>query len=226
VNDEETPLEQFQTYYGSREQKALDGESDYVRLREAYYAGFRARPRPPLEPSRDALIEKTSTMARHYRAAYLPSPQYDDLPPREYHEGIRPYELPVTKRPWLKDAPHPDFTQYGTITGRFPTRTPQPPREDFELRAGPGQETLGRIHDKLRATGQVEYPVSDDTRDFPAVTRADTSLMPAHPGLEHTETVWKGDESPFWDADPDETMHFGAPGPVQTPLSLSGEENG
>jgi hypothetical protein len=165
-------------------------------------------------------------MARHYRAAYLPSPQYDDLPPREYHEGIRPYELPVTQRPWLKDAPHPDFIQHGTITGRFPTRQPPPPREDFELRAGPDPATLERISGKLRATGQVEYPVSDDTRDFPAVTRADTSLMPAQPGLEHVQTVWKGDDSPFWDQDPDETMHFGAPGPVPTALGIQEDDRG
>jgi hypothetical protein len=206
--NEETPLTQFQEWYGSRARAGLDGQSEYVKFREAFFAGYAARPRPPIEPSRDALIDKTSRMARYYRGTYLPSPQYDDLPPS-------------------------DYIQRGTVTGRmppfdyiktdFPQRTPQPPREDFELRAGPGPETLGRIHDKLRDTGQVDYPVeppADSTNPgFPAVTRSDTKLMPAltpdlldDPAFEHTDTVWNG--------------QYGAPGPVPTPLSVQERENG
>jgi hypothetical protein len=198
VNDEETPLTQFQEWYDSRDRAALDSQSEYAKFREAFFAGFAARPRPPIEPSRDALIEKTSRLARYYREAYVPNRGQKDVP-------------------WM---PAPEFTQHGTITGRFPRRDPDKGRRMAEAYgvepvAGPSPETLERIHTKLTQDGVVEYPEppADFTNPgFPAVTRADTQLMPTTPGFEYTETVWE--------------PRYGAPGPVPTPLGIQDDGNG
>lgn len=209
---EDQPLEQFQTYYGSPAQTALADESTYVQLREAFYAGFRARPAEPIEPSPNALEFTERPLARYAsRFPRKPQPSFEKI---AGDDGVR----------FLPAEPMPDYYQHGTVTGRFPSYPvvdapysepevrlatsgilQQPitdmPRRDpdkaarmreaygIQTVAGPSPATLERIHDQLKRDGVVNYP-SDDTRDFPVV------------GLEHTETVFDG--------------NYGAPGPVQS----------
>lgn len=213
MNEDTEPLVQFQAYYGSAAQKSLESESGYVQLREAFYAGYRARPQEPIAPSRDALSVRKDILRRY-------SPPQPSFRPGD---GSADY------------LPAPDFIQHGTVTGRIPRPDGPITRENFMLQAGnaprmdqrepvdyadkarrfhevygvepakvvagPDPETLERIHDQLKAKGVVEYPA-------PVI---DTAPV----GLEHTETVWDGDT----------TMQFGARGPVPTALSLQEDEN-
>jgi hypothetical protein len=175
VNEETEPLTQFQDFYhASTRRPGFTDQSFYAQLRAAFYAGYAARPRPPLEPSRDALAGRNSILRRY-------------APPQPWKDGSA------------------DYIQHDSIRGYLPTREPLP--ETMKRRnpvAAPDPATLARIHDKLRADGIAEYPVSDETMDFPAVTRADTALMPAQPSRPGLE--------PF------EWGMWGAPGPVPTPV--------
>lgn len=226
------PLEQFQTYYGSQAQRAVAGEAEYVRLREAFYAGHRARPAEPLEPSRTVLdgarrLEKARRFQQVYGVPpekvrdlgeYAPEPLYDGLRPVGRQHGY----LPAPG--W--DVP-PDYVQHGTVTGRFPQRKPVPEElRRVEPVAGPDQATMERIAEQLRQKGVSEYPSprpmppADSTNPgFPAVD--------ARPvGLEHVTTVWDGEMAPEEAAEIDKTIQFGSPGPVPTPLSLSEDADG
>ena len=164
--NEETPLTQFQEWYGSRARAGLDSQSEYVKLREAFFAGYAARPRPPIEPSRDALGDKKDVLERYRVARYAPAPRF----------------MP---------SPAPDYIQHGTVTGRLPARRPYDPGEKarhfaevYNFEPKPAStvefEVLERVRDELRDTGQVTYPVepADDGTNpgFPAVTRADTTV--------------------------------------------------
>lgn len=188
MNEDTEPLAQFQDFYrDTASRPAFADQSFYAQLRAAFYAGFAARPRPPIEPSRNALDSAERSLARY--AEQRPN---DKL--RFYPAGGG---MPV-------EGPLPDYIQHGTITGRLGPMPRRDPDKATRMRqaygiepvAGPDPATLERVHDELTRTGQVEYPVeppSDDTNPrLPAVTRADTALMPAQTGLEHTETVWDG----------------------------------
>jgi hypothetical protein len=208
VNDhDQEPLTQFQDFYhASTRRPGFTEQSFYAQLRAAFYAGYAARPRPPIEPSRDALDDAN----RYLRAYGERFPQK----PRQIIDA--PYgEAELAAHKYL--AAEPDFIQHGTITGRFPRRDPDKARRmaeayGIEQVAGPSPETLERIHTKLTQDGVVEYPSDSTNPGFPAVTRSDTQLMPTTPGFEYTETVWE--------------PRYGASGPVPTPLGIEEAENG
>lgn len=220
MNDEETPLAQFQNWYSSRARAGLDGQSEYVKFREAFYAGYAARPRPPIEPSRDALDD-----AARFLRSY--GQQFPAKQPERMVESRPPMNWAFSEeRQRFIPSPPADYTQHGTVTGRLPQRDVDyadksqrfqevfgvPPEKVTEV-AGPSPETLQRVQDHLAA--RIDALKPDDTRDFPAVTRADTAVIPPVVGLEHTETVWDRYQE-----------QYGAPGPVQTAYELEHGENG
>jgi hypothetical protein len=86
------PLEQFRTWYDSRDRAALDSESEYVKLRQAFYAGFAARPAEPREPSSDALEPFRSEIP--YKFPQHGAPGYDGLRPVGQQQASYPGPIP------------------------------------------------------------------------------------------------------------------------------------
>lgn len=226
------PLEQFREWYGAL-RPGWGDQSLYAKLREAFYAGYAARPQPPVEPSANALEKAARPLARYAipRPSRIPRDAYvvQNLTP-DGHPGDGSADY----------LPAPDYSPTGTVTGRIPRPDGPITRENFMLQAGnaprmdhrdvdyadkaahfvevygvepakvtrPDPATLERIHRQLKNKGVAEYPSDDTNPGLPAVTRADTALMDS---IEHTETVFDG--------------NYGARGPVPTVPGLREAEN-
>ena len=193
------PLAQFHAWYDK--QQLGPGETPYTIARAAFFAGHAARPADPIAPSRDAL-DPPGYLARYRESV------------------VRKYDRPYQPDTGYQAGPYGRGT---TFSSGFPVRKPVPQElRRVEPVAGPSQETLARIHDKLRAEGQVDYPVDSTNPGFPAVT----GLLPVpdlaeDTGLEHVATVWDGEMA----QDDELWRYWGASGPVQTPLSVQDGEN-
>jgi hypothetical protein len=201
------PLEQFRTWYDSRDRAALDSESEYVKLREAFYAGFAARPAEPREPSSDALEEPFRSEISYDRPR-LPLNQYPGpIPgPGESSPGWRGYDKP---RP-----PHPgrfDPLNYNPIDGPLPPGSYQmlPDEPPFRIDRSAidplGGEFIGEpypdlppmpepVEDKLRRSGYLTHgtitgrlPREEKTQAFADLygkqpQAHDPGILPAPPG--------------------------------------------
>ena len=131
------PLEQFQDWWlrfdATRPKHPAD--SAYALARAGFYAGYASRPRPPIEPSRDAL-ENTRYVPQRQRLADAPVPV-----PRPYpgHPGYGDGSA--------------DYVHQATVTaGRMPGT-----QQIESLYAGPTGETLERVHDELMARQQMKH---------------------------------------------------------------------
>lgn len=191
------PLEQFRQWYDSRHRASLDSQSEYVKYREAFYAGFTARPAEPIPPSRDALTADASYDYRERGRHPLAGPSPETLNRvREAAEFRRAYGGPPAPRPYSPEGlaelaheqyrapePHseappgdvariaPDYIQQGTVTGRIPP-LPEP--------IGPS----GRL-------------------------------------AQYTQTVWSGEQDRTDAAHDRFDAAWGAPGPVPAPVETA-----
>lgn len=118
---ENEPLEQFREWYDTRERAALDGQSEYVKFRAAFYAGYAARPMPQRVPSREALDYREH--GRHPLAG--PSPETLECVQR----NIKDDRLP---RPYPAEFEHTDVVWHRTGTGSFGPPGPVPTPVDPE----------------------------------------------------------------------------------------------
>lgn len=197
------PLEQFQDWYRDHTEAAkgkIPPESLYARLRAAFYAGYAARPKPPIEPSRDALFRP--------RPFGKPMPNFIPAqPPPGGYPG--PIPRPGEQTGWrgarqnFEAVPHKEL----------PVREPVPADlRRIEPVAGPDITTMERIYRELSENGVVEYPSP----------RPEPPAEPGPRGLEHVETVWDGEMD---GGRADDTMMFGALGPVRTAYELENGDN-
>lgn len=182
------PLEQFQAWYereGRPEYLApiAPPESDYTRVRRAFYAGYAARPAEPIPPSRDALTADASYDYRERGRHPLAGPSPETLERvRKAAEFRRVYGGPPAPRPYSPEGlaelaheqyrapePHfeappgdvariaPDYIQQGTVTGRLVI--PDPPFHHTATVWSGEQDRTDAAHDRFDAAWGAPGPV-------------------------------------------------------------------
>lgn len=114
------PLEQFLSWHNTTKGRRIDDTTMYGLLKEAFYAGYAARPAEPPEPSRHALDDRSKALRRYSSPpplAYVGPANRGKIVPMEPPTGPQPSLRAVEDDSTLR--PEPDYVQHSTITGRI-----------------------------------------------------------------------------------------------------------